>query len=205
MTLPESSYQFEQLMLTADRGSVLRVLREFEYVLSGGTDIDSLTILGETPARFTTEEQEDFAMLLDNIDTWSRGVSPALYAAIQLEPFRELFWQFLDTVSIGDEPEETTQRLWVFLDDSRRDTLPEEQYAFDEMMRSIEGMDRQFTLLFKLYLTAWRAKEMVVECLGQTTKVATFITEGMGYQITGASDGFQVRLDNGKLVTLIAK
>ena len=202
---PEIPLRLDQMVCTVEAPAVIRVLREFEHLLSGGSASRSLAILENTPARFTIEECEDFSLLLDTMDTLSRVVDPALYAVIQQEPFRHFFWEFLETMNPNDDPEEKTLQLWEFLDMAWRGRLDEDQWIFDEMMRGLEGLGWQFTLLFKLHKATICARDMVIEKLGQTTKVATFITEGWGYRVTGAPEGYRVRLDTGTLVTLIAK
>lgn len=197
--------QFEQMVFTSEASSAIRLLREFECVLNGGDSSESLSILGGTPARFNDEESGDFTLLLDTMDDLSHVIDPALYKVIQQEPFRHFFWEFLETMNPNDDPEELTTELWEFLDMAWRGRLDEDQWIFDEMMRGLEGLEWQFTLLFKLHKATICARDMVIEKLGDNAQVASFLTEERGYRITGAIEGFRIRLDTGTLVILNAK
>jgi hypothetical protein len=197
--------QFEQMVFTSEASAVIRLLREFECVLNGEHSSESLSILGETPARFTDEERGDFALMLDTIDDLSCVIDPALYKVIRREPFREVFQRFLTTLVPGETPENTTLRLWEFLEEMHQGSSLEDQWVFDTILKDIDGLGRQFTSLFTLYVATVCARDMVVEKLGDGSQVATFLTEERGYRITGVFEGVRLRLDTGTLVTLNAK
>lgn len=162
-------------------------------------------------ATFTDEEREDFVLALAKVEQLSGTIPRDLYAILLSEPIHSLLAQFLNAQVRENKSKSSPDDFIVWLSarqakeaQARKTDAGKASVnkSFSELIGIVRTYRAKFTNLFTLHAAIQNAKNIVVQKLGQASRVSTFVPTSNGFKVTGP-EGYVAVAHSGKAVKLV--
>lgn len=190
--------------------SAFSSLRRTPRVLAMDAGYDDLS----GTATFTEQERNDFILAYEDAQSLLQSVPGQVYDAIQQEPFRSLFAQFINQQVRQNRtlrPAESVKELIIFLTGKQETEVAKRKtpdaravihQRYGSMVDIVSNQRPGFVRWFTLHAAIQRAKDIIVRKLGQASRISAFVRTEKGVRVTGP-EGFVAVARNGKAVKLV--
>lgn len=190
--------------------SVFSSLKKSPRVLAMDANYDDVS----GTVTFTEQEQSDFWLAYDAVESSAGSVGSSTYGLLLSEPLHGYLQMYInDRVRQNMKlmPNDSVNDLLIYLQGkkdkevSARKTLAGQQAQadkFNQLIRSVSVNRKQIAAWFRLHAAIQRAKDIVVRKLGQASRIASFVPTDTGFRVTGP-EGFVAVARDGKAVKLV--